>query len=84
MSNMGYTPTTLNLDLSASMDIRVSKLVIQPSLSMTNVFNTRRATGYLPSNNNYISPNPGPNPYFGEENNWQSGRAMTAGVSVKF
>lgn len=84
MSNMGYTPTTLNLDLSASMDIRVSKVVIQPSLSMTNVFNTRRATGYLTNNYNYISPNPGPNPYFGEENNWQLGRAVTAGVSVKF
>ena len=83
--DMGVTPTTLNLSLNANMAIKAGRARIQPSVSLSNVFNSRRPTSYYTgkmSGSTPTSATPGLN--YDLENAWQPGRAITAGISVKF
>lgn len=86
MSNMGHTPTFMNLDLNLGMDIKAGKFTVSPSLAVTNVFNTRAVMGYhTTAQTSGYAGNPNPaDTYFGQPIAWQTGRALTLGASIKF
>ena len=81
----GHTPSTTKLDLNLSMNFKVAKVAIKPTISISNAFNTRLPNGYYVQQVAGSTPgNAHPDPNYGQEENWQPGRAFTAGVSVKF
>ncbi len=83
--DMGRLPSVLNLDFNLSGRIRIGKCTLKPVFSMTNLLNRRTATGYYTSLvRGYSAASATPDPNFGMENAWQSGRAFTAGASLSF
>jgi hypothetical protein len=81
MSNYGHTPSFTDLDLNLNMVIKAGPLSITPSAAITNFFNTRAITGV---HSTMQLAGGSPDPYFGQAMGWQPGRAITAGVSLKF
>jgi hypothetical protein len=82
MSNYGHTPSFTNLDLNLNMVIKAGPMSVTPSAAITNVFNTRSVAGVYTKMQ--LPYGGGPDPFFGMPIGWQPGRAITAGVSVKF
>ncbi len=83
--DMGHTPSTLNLDLNLSMVIKVGRVSINPSCAITNVFNARPIVGYYTrSTQGFTKDMASPDPNFGLAHFWKDGRAITAGVAIRF
>lgn len=81
MSNMGHTPTWSQLNLTLNMTIKAGPMSITPTASITNFFNARSPQAYdtIPRRAGGVL-----NPYFAMETSYQTGRAVTAGLSVTF
>ena len=79
--NMGHTPSLMNLDLNADMVIKVGPATLTPTVAVTNFFNSRAIT-QIQTQKQFAGGRS--YPYFGMPTGWQPGRAVTAGLSVKF
>lgn len=82
--DMGRTPSTFNVDLNLNMEVKVGRVTIDPTVSLSNLFNTRKATAFSTTYLEGAAPDFFVSPIYGKEIWWQEGRAFTAGVSVRF
>ncbi len=83
--NMGRLPSTFITDLSIQDTFKVMGITVTPNVSIMNVFNTRPVTSretFQNEGTNQAQSVPYVN--YGMIRGWHSGRAVTAGVGMRF